>query len=233
MTRPAGGTLGRSATAAACLGALLAWHSSEQEPAVSLDWSDAILEVPLVDLTGSWSFVEAESDPMVEAWRGREVQYLITQTPDRIVLDFRPAEGTRTLQGYRWDGSVVSFERDGTQVRERARWTDGGRVLEVEGRWWPIEDPSDLGRYTYRYRLEGPDRLVLAQSDPYGQTVWHFARGESPNQGARGAVSGSLSCIRCSRPSAPSTHTAPSGAGATRRASNGSMIEPRYVPSGA
>jgi hypothetical protein len=147
-----------------------------QEPAPAIEWSDAVLEVPLADLSGSWLFVPGDSDPMVEDWRDREILYVITQVPDRIVLDFRPAGGSVSARGYRWDGSVVSLERDRTQIRERARWTDGGRVLEIEGRRWADDDPSEITSYLLRYRLDGPDRLIFVQADAYGETIWRFRR---------------------------------------------------------
>lgn len=147
-----------------------------QEQPPDLAWAPGVSEVPLVDLSGTWVFLPDASDPMVEAWRDREIVYVITQATDRIVLDFRPEDGQRNLQGYRWDGSVSSFERGDAEVRERARWTDGGRTLMVEGRWWSPDDTGSITAYTFLYRLEGTNRLEFRQQDDQGETVWRFAR---------------------------------------------------------
>ncbi len=39
----------------------------------SLEWTPWISDLPVVDMTGEWVFDEESSDPMVEAWREREV----------------------------------------------------------------------------------------------------------------------------------------------------------------
>lgn len=161
------------------LSATVPSHASsarQEDQGPDLHWDAEISEVPLVDLSGSWSFLADESDPMVEVWRGREILYVVTQSPDRIVLDFRPEDGRRNAQGYRWDGTIAAFERGDAQVRERARWTDGGRTLVVEGRWWDPTRTDDVNAYTFRYRLDGPDVLEFTQRDEYGETVWRFAR---------------------------------------------------------
>ncbi len=147
-----------------------------QPPADRLEWSAWVSDVPAVDLTGLWRFAPSSSDPMVEVWRGRAVEYEISQQTDRLVLSFRPENGEPNVQEYRWDGSVNSFERAGAEVRERAHWKDGGRTLEIEGRWWPTADRSAVTRYTFRYELESPRRLLFRQIDEYGETAWRFVR---------------------------------------------------------
>lgn len=149
----------------------------EFEPAGDgLEWSGSVSDVPSVDLTGLWQFVEATSDPMVEVWRGREIVYEVSQQTNRVVMSFRPKNGEPSVQEYRWDGTVNSFERANAEVRERAHWTDGGRTLEVEGRWWPTSDRSTIFRYTFRYSLESPRQLLFRQIDEYGETLWRFRR---------------------------------------------------------
>jgi hypothetical protein len=145
-------------------------------PAVDLGWSDSVSDVPLADLSGLWKFVEATSDPMVEVWRGRVVVYQISQQSDRIVMSFEPENGEPSVQEYRWDGSVNAFERGGAQVRERARWRNNGRALEIEGRWWPADDRSEVFRYTFVYTIDSNRRLLFRQIDEYGETAWHFSR---------------------------------------------------------
>ena len=149
----------------------------ELEPSSDgLEWSSWVSDVPLVDLTGQWRFVESSSDPMVEVWQGREIVYEISQQNDRLVMSFRPENGEPSVQEYRWNGSVNSFDRGGAEVRERGHWVAGGRAFEVEGRWWPTEDRSTIAKYTFRYQLESPRRLLFRQIDEYGETVWRFER---------------------------------------------------------
>ncbi len=142
----------------------------------SLEWTPWISDVPVVDMTGEWVFDSASSDPMVEVWRQREVVYQIDQQTDRIVFEFRPENGQRNVQTYRWAGSISEFQRGGAEVRERARWTERGRVLEVEGRWWAFDDLSTVRRYTFRYEVASFDMLVFTQGDEYGTTMWRFRR---------------------------------------------------------
>jgi len=149
----------------------------EMEPQTDgLEWSAWVSDVPVVDLTGLWRFVESSSDPMVTVWEGREIRYEISQQTNRVVLSLRPENGEPMVQEYLWNGSVNSFEKGGTEVRERAHWRDGGRTLEVEGRRWPADDRSKLVKYTMSYRLEAPRRLVLRLTDEHGETVWRFER---------------------------------------------------------
>ena len=91
-------------------------------------------------------------------------------------MSFRPEGAEPNVQQYRWDGTVNSFERGEAEVRERAHWKDGGRTLEVEGRWWPTEDRSAVFRYTFHYKLESPRRLLFRQINEHGETAWRFER---------------------------------------------------------
>ena len=141
-----------------------------------LEWTPWISDVPAVDMTGEWLFDAASSDPMVEIWRQREVVYGIDQQVDRIVFEFRPENGQQNVQTYRWRGAISEFERGGAEVRERARWADLGRVLEVEGRWWAFDDQSTVRRYTLRYEVTSGDDLVFTQGNEHGTTVWRFTR---------------------------------------------------------
>ncbi|NKB89979.1 MAG: hypothetical protein GKS06_17335 [Acidobacteria bacterium] len=141
-----------------------------------LDWTPWVSDVPNADLSGLWTFDDARSDPMVETWVDREVQYEISQQIDRIVMAFRPEDGEPNIQEYRWNGVVNSFRRDTTEVRERARWTESGRTLEVEGRRWLTTDTETIYRYSFRYKLESNRRLVLRQIDEHGETTWRFTR---------------------------------------------------------
>ena len=147
-----------------------------EPPADDLEWSAWVSDVPMVDLTGLWRFVESSSDPMVEVWQGRKITYEISQQTNRVVMSFRPENGEPSVQEYRWNGAVNAFARADAEVRERAQWTDGGRTLEVEGRWWPTGDRSTISKYTFRYELESPRRLLFRQIDEYGETVWRFQR---------------------------------------------------------
>ncbi|MFW6198458.1 MAG: hypothetical protein ACOC5E_01405, partial [Acidobacteriota bacterium] len=143
-----------------------------------LEWPGRVSELPVVDLSGTWVFDPEISDPMVDAWRGRRVEYRVEQQSDFIRLEFRPEDGQGNNQTYRWNGRVIAFERGSTEVRELAAWVDGGRVLEVVGRWWSPEDITDIHSYTFRYSLQGFDVLVLEQVDPHGSTTWRFQRAE-------------------------------------------------------
>ncbi len=146
---------------------------SERPP---LEWTPWTSDVPVVDMTGEWLFDAAASDPMVEVWREREVVYRIDQQIDRIVFEFRPENGQQNVQTYRWANAVSEFERGNAEVRERAHWTDNGRVLEVEGRWWSFDDQSTVRRYTFRYEVTSGEVLVFTQGDEHGTTVWRFRR---------------------------------------------------------
>ena len=173
-----------AAIACACLLVSSATTSSAQDvlvrelepPSDGLEWSSWVSDVPVVDLTGLWRFVESTSDPMVEVWRGREIIYEISQQIDRVVMTFRPESAEPNMQQYRWDGTVNSFERGEAEVRERAHWKDGGRTLEVEGRWWPTDDRSAVFRYTFHYKLESPRRLLFRPINEHGETAWRFER---------------------------------------------------------
>lgn len=151
-------------------------EADDEEPGPALEWSPGVSDVPVVDLGGAYVFDPEESDPMVEAWRDRTVRYRVTQTPQRIVLEFRPEDADPNVRTYRWDGGVTEFNRGTAEVRERARWVEGGRVLEIEGRWWLPDDHEDLRSYTLRYRLDGPRSLVFTQIDAHGRTEWRFER---------------------------------------------------------
>lgn len=147
-----------------------------EEPPRDLGWSNWISDVPAADLTGLWQFLPATSDPMVDAWVGRRVAYEISQQTTRIVMTFRPENGEPNIQEYRWDGSVNAFRRGTAEVRERARWTDNGRTLEVEGRWWMQDDVDTVASYSFVYTLEANRQLVFKQVDEYGETTWRFSR---------------------------------------------------------
>lgn len=138
-----------------------------------------VSDVPAVDLTGTWRFDPTASDPMLEAWRGRTVRYRIAQHPGRIDLEFVVEGGLSTRQTYRWDGSARRFQRGEAEVEERARWTDGGRTLEVVGRWWLPAEPEETHRYRFLYRAAA-DTLTFTQEDDSGTTVWVFVRERTP-----------------------------------------------------
>lgn len=141
-----------------------------------LAWRPIVSDVPLVDLSGRWIFVALESDPMVEAWEDVPVRYTIQHLSDRILLDFRPEGGRSNVQAYRWDGQVAAFERGAEEVRERAVWTEGGRVLEIDGRRWRPGESDGVVSYRFVYRLDGPDRLLFEQHAASGSTRWIFVR---------------------------------------------------------
>ncbi|HJO02551.1 MAG TPA: hypothetical protein QGG47_01100 [Acidobacteriota bacterium] len=92
------------------------------------------------------------------------------------MFEFRPENGQQNVQTYRWAGAVSEFQRADAEVRERARWTDRGRSLEVEGRWWAFDDVATVRRYTFRYEVASGDMLVLTQGDEHGTTTWRFRR---------------------------------------------------------
>ena len=143
---------------------------------VDLDWLPWISDVPIVDLSGNWAFEPDRSDPMIGEWRERSVTYEVYQHLDRIILRFRPGSD-EILQNLTWTGGIVSRREGDTQIRERTRWTRGGRVFEVEGRWWRLDEPEpDPQHYAYRYELDGRDILVVTQEDEFGVTVWRFRR---------------------------------------------------------
>lgn len=141
-----------------------------------LDWPDPwISEVPLTDLSGSWKFDPRASDPMVEAWREGVVRYRIWQEASHVQMEFAPESGDPTHQVYRWGPTVSQFRRRDAEVRERSRWINGGRMLEVVGRWWTEGVRDDLHQYRLRYSISS-GALVLEQVDPHGVTVWRFRR---------------------------------------------------------
>ena len=157
--------------------ALLLVAAAPVSPQVrDLEWSDGLSEMPLVDLSGRWRFDPRRSDPLVAEWQEAELECFIYQQPDRIVLQFVPGKLEQRVLDYRWDGTLRSERRESTEVRERARWVDGGRALEIEGRWWLLQEEPVLRRYVHRYRAEGSRALVLTLEDEYGTTVWRFER---------------------------------------------------------
>ena len=139
-------------------------------------WSEGwVSDIPTVDLTGTWLFDDAASDPMIEAWRDREVRYQISQQPDHIDFEFMVEGGYSTVQSYRWDGTVTRFNRTGSEVEEIARWTDAGRVFEVRGHWWPEDTPDEITVYELRYALR-IFRFTFTQTNDSGSTVWTFVK---------------------------------------------------------
>jgi len=139
-------------------------------------WSEGwVSDIPVVELTGSWLFDPKASDPMVEAWRDREVRYRISQEPDHIDFEFLVEGGYSTLQSYRWDGTVTRFNRSGAEVEEIARWTNAGRVFEVRGRWWSEDTPADITTYELRYALR-IFRITFTQTNDTGTTEWTFVK---------------------------------------------------------
>jgi hypothetical protein len=117
----------------------------------------------------------SRSDPVPEAWRDRPVVYEIFQQLDRIVLRFRTGAETVT-QNLTWTGVITDRNQEGTEIRERSRWTDSGRTFEIEGRWWLPGDKPTPQFFLYRYELDGRDTLVVTQEDPFGSTTWRFDR---------------------------------------------------------
>ncbi len=219
---------GRASRAAALVAALLAGAAAgAQETAPDPQWGAWISEVPTVDLSGRWVFDPEISDPMIEEWRGRRIEYRVRQSPATIVLEFLPEQGRGNTQVYRWDGSIAAFERGGRQVRERARWDNGGRTLRIEGRHWAPGDDT-VERYEFIYRLESSSVLAFVQQDEFGQTVWRFRRVDRGIDQERGGTAGSGSSIRrrWAAPSTSSTQSVPSGAAAMARPRNASMTEP-------
>ncbi len=132
-------------------------------------------DIPVVDLTGSWLFDPGASDPMVEAWREREVRYQISQQPDHIDFEFIVEGGYSIETSYRWDGTVTRFSRSGSEVEEIARWTDSGRVFEIRGRWSPENEPDDITVYELRYALRVL-AITFTQTNDTGSTVWTFVK---------------------------------------------------------
>lgn len=149
--------------------------AQESQPEVPLRWGGWVSEVPLRDLSGEWRFDAARSDLMIEEWRGRPIQYSILQHPDRIELEFRPDDAVPTRRVYAWNGSVVHTQRGGREVRLRAGWQQGGRVLVIEGRHWTLADQT-VSEFEMRYEIAPGGRLALTQVDGYGETVWYFER---------------------------------------------------------
>lgn len=157
-------------------------------PEGGLEWPTPwITEIPTVDLSGSWRFDPERSDPMVEAWRGIEILYRIEQQPDHIVLEFLPeGEEGANIQVYRWDGTLRRDRRGRTEIAERARWTDGGRVLEVHGRSWIPGIEEEPYRYHFRYSLRR-GTLTFTQADDSGATTWRFVDAVEQGGGRRTA----------------------------------------------
>lgn len=156
-------------------------------PRQDLEWPVPwISDVPMVDLSGTWRFDPRGSDPMLEAWKGREILYHIRQGSGLVVLEFVPEGGRSNRQVYRWDGSVSRFERGEDSVAERARWTDGGQVLEVAGRRWPNEDVEAVQAYRFTYSVQS-GRLTFVQHNGSGTTTWYFERADGFREGDRDA----------------------------------------------
>ncbi len=139
-------------------------------------WSEGwVSDIPVVDMTGSWLFDSDASDPMVEAWRERDVRYQISQQPDHIDFEFIVEGGYSIEQSYRWDGTVRRFNRNGSEVEEIARWTDAGRVFQIRGRRSPEDAPDDIMAYELRYEL-GIFKFTFTQTNETGSTVWTFVK---------------------------------------------------------
>jgi hypothetical protein len=149
-----------------------------------VDWFS---DLPAVDLSGTWVFDPAQSDPMLAEWSEHEVRYEIRQESARIILDFRVGEAGINTQTYRWDGTIQRFERGDRQVQEAARWTDAGETLEVAGRHWSPLAPDERVHYRFAYSRRG-DVLTFVQENDAGRTRWAFVRGRE--QGPAGRPSG-------------------------------------------
>lgn len=158
------------------LGVTLAAADSSVDQQQRDVWSEGwVSDIPVVELTGTWLFDPKSSDPMVEAWREREVRYQISQQPDHIDFEFVVEGGYSILRSYRWDGTVTRFNRSGSEVEEIARWTDAGRVFEVRGRRWLEETPDDVTNYELRYEMR-IFKITFTQTNHSGSTVWTFTR---------------------------------------------------------
>jgi hypothetical protein len=136
---------------------------------------DFFSDLPALDLTGTWTFDAADSDPMLSDWAEHEVIYEVTQHSAYIVLDFRVPGIESNTQRYRWDSQVEHFERGGRNVEEAARWTRAGSVLEVIGRHWNPATPNEREEYRFTYEVRG-DQLIFVQSSDSGSTTWRFSR---------------------------------------------------------
>ncbi len=141
-----------------------------------LDW---LTDMPAVELTGTWLFDPEISDPMVGAWATHEIRYEINQQGAFIVLDFRVKDVESNTQSYSWDAKIQRFERGGRRVEEAARWTDGGRMLEVVGRHWSPETPEQKSEYRFAYTARN-NVLTFVQENESGTTVWRFVRERLP-----------------------------------------------------
>ena len=145
-----------------------------QEP--TQPWpADWFTDFPSIDLTGTWNFDPERSDPMLTVWQEKEVRYEINQHPTFIVLEFLVEGGRSNRQTYRWDGTLHRFERGERQVEEAARWTRGGRALEVRGRHWDPLSPDEIVEYGFLYEARG-NTLTFTQENETGRTVWRFVR---------------------------------------------------------
>ncbi len=140
------------------------------------DW---LSDFPAVDMTGTWLFDPAVSDPMIGAWEGHEVMYVISHQAAFIMLEFRVPGVQSNMQRYTWHGTIQRFERAGRQVEEAARWTDGGRLFEVAGRHWDPTAPEDRSEYRFTYEVIG-DQLTFVQESETGKTAWRFSRQRAP-----------------------------------------------------
>ena len=149
-----------------------------------VDWFS---DLPALDLSGTWIFDAAQSDPMLPDWSEQEVRYEIRQESARIILEFRVGEAGVNTQVYRWDGTIQRFERGDRQVQEAARWSDAGRTLEVAGRHWSPLAPDERVHYRFEYSRRG-DLLTFVQENDAGRTRWAFVR--ERGQDRAGAPSG-------------------------------------------
>lgn len=132
-------------------------------------------------MTGTWVFDAAASDPMIDAWSGGEVKYVIVHQAAFIVLEFQVPEMGVNTQRYSWNGIVHRFDRGGRQVEEAARWTEAGRMLEIVGRDWDPMRPEERSEYRFTYTMNG-DHLTFVQEAGSGTTVWRFSRQRLPSK---------------------------------------------------
>ena len=143
--------------------------------------SDWFSDLPAVDMTGTWLFDAAASDPMLESWKGRGVKYVISHQAAFIVLEFQVPEVQSSTQRYSWNGVIQRFERGPRQVEEAARWTEAGRMLEIVGRDWDPTVSEERSEYRFTYVMDG-DQLTFVQESESGRTVWRFSRQRLPSR---------------------------------------------------
>lgn len=153
--------------------------TSAQQPGREVWPRDWFSDLPAVDMTGTWVFDAAASDPMLDSWEGRGVTYVISQQAAFIVLEFQVREMEANKHRYSWNGVIQRFERGGRQVEEAARWTEAGRMLEIVGRDWDPAVPEERREYRFTYVMNG-DQLTFVQESETGRTVWRFSRQRLP-----------------------------------------------------